>query len=649
MLHLNDITCRIAGRVLLDGATAHIPEGQRVGLIGRNGTGKTTLFRLILGDQGTDGGTVTLRPRARVGQVAQEAPEGDIPLIDCVLAADTERSALLAELEDSADPDPARLADIHERLNAIDAHSAPARAGSILGGLGFPPDHQTRPVGSYSGGWRMRVALASALFARPDLLLLDEPTNHLDLEATLWLEGFLASYPGTLLIISHDRDLLNRAVERILHLENGKLVSYAGNYDRFERTRRERLELQAKAAAKQAEQRAHIQSFVDRFRAKASKARQAQSRMKMLEKMEPIAAVVEDRPITFDFPDPNPLPPPLITMNRAAVGYGGTPVLRGLNLRLDQDDRIALLGANGNGKSTLAKLLAGRLDVLDGELSISPKMRVGYFAQHQVEELRPAESALQHGRRAVEGLPDQKIRAWLGRFGFDADRIETRVENLSGGEKARLLLALTCRDAPHLLILDEPTNHLDIDSRESLIHALNAFAGAVLLISHDPRLVEMVADRLWLVDGGRVTNFDGDMDDYRRLLLDKARDARRENQGGKGGNGAAANSGAEEAAHTAGARQDRKRAAAEARKRLAPLRRAVEAAEKTVEKRTAEVARLQEKLADPALYQDRPDAVADLHLTLGKAQKALETAEEAWMEAQEAYDSAAETEAVAGA
>jgi ATP-binding cassette subfamily F protein 3 len=637
MLHINSLTYRIGGRTLLDAASAHVPEGQRVGLIGRNGTGKTTLFRLILGEVGSDGGDIKIRPRARVDQVAQEAPEGDTPLIDCVLAADHERAALLAELDGT--PNPHHLAEIHERLNAIGAHAAPARAGAILSGLGFTPAQQTQPVKEFSGGWRMRVALAAALFAQPELLLLDEPTNHLDLEATVWLEGFLANYPGTLLIISHDRDLLNRAVERIIHLENGKLVSYAGNFDRFERTRRERMEHQAKAVARQEEERKHIQAFVDRFKAKASKARQAQSRMKMLERMEPLAAVVEDRAIPFDFPDPDPLPPPVVVLDKVVAGYGNTVILRDVSARLDMDDRVALLGSNGNGKSTLAKILAGRLAPLGGELRVSPKLRVGYFAQHQTDELRSGESPLQHGRRLMGDLTDQKIRGHLGRFGFGEDRVNTLVSKLSGGEKARLLIALTCREAPHLLILDEPTNHLDIDSRESLMRALNMFQGAVLLISHDPRLVEMVADRLWLVDGGQVTPFEGDMADYRKFLLDKAREARREARQ-EGASAGAGDADGEDTAKKVQVRQDRKRAQAEARTRLAPLRKAVETAEKRMNKLTGEKAKVEAKLADPKLYEGPAESVAALQKDLGKAAKALEDAEEAWMEAQEALEEA---------
>ncbi|GEO80187.1 ABC-F family ATP-binding cassette domain-containing protein [Pararhodospirillum oryzae] len=637
MLHLNNVVCRIGGRTLLEGASVHVPEGQRVGLVGRNGTGKTTLFRLILGERSTDGGSITVRPRARVGQVAQEAPDGETPLLDCVLAADTERAALLAALE--ADPDPHHLADLHERLAVIGAHGAPARASAILSGLGFAPADHTRAVGTFSGGWRMRVALAAALFARPDLLLLDEPTNHLDLEATLWLETFLASYPGTLVVISHDRDLLNRAVERIVHLENGRLVSYAGNFDRFERTRAERQEHQAKAAARQAEERRHMQAFIDRFRAKATKARQAQSRLKRLERMPPIAAVIEESVIPFDFPDPEPLPPPVIAIEGGIAGYDQRPVLRGLNLRLDMDDRVALLGANGNGKSTLAKVLAGRLSLMEGSLRAPAKLRVGYFAQHQTEELRAGETPLQHGRRLMGDLPDQKIRAHLGRFGFGEPRVNTLVSSLSGGEKARLLIALTCREAPHLLILDEPTNHLDIDSRESLMRALNTFQGAVVLVSHDPRLVEMVADRLWLVDGGTVTSFDGDMDDYRRLLLDRAREARREGSGSSEAGGDSA-----DMAHSAAAQKDRRRAAAEARTRLAPLRKKVEAAEKRLATLEAAKAKLEARLADPALYQGPPAPLTALQRELGETQRAIAEAEETWLEAHDALETATAAE-----
>ena len=633
MLHLNAITLRIAGRVLLDSASVHIPAGGRVGLVGRNGTGKSTLLKLILGEITADAGEVRLRPRMSVGRLAQEAPEGETSLIDCVLAADSERSALLAEgehLEHTGaaltDAEATRLAEVHERLNAIAAHSAPARAAAILAGLGFPAEAHSRPVGSYSGGWRMRVALAAVLFARPDFLLLDEPTNHLDLEATLWLENHLASYPGTLIVVSHDRGLLNQVCNRILHLENLGLTLYGGNYDTFEKTRREKMELLAKAHVKQAEQRARIESFVARFRAKASKARQAQSRIKMLERMEPLVAVVEDRAMTLDFPDPDPLPPPLITVDDGVIGYGETVILRGLSLRIDQDDRIALLGANGNGKSTLAKLLTGRLELMGGEMRRSGKLRVGYFAQHQTDELVMTDTPLAHMARAMPGVPEPKVRAHLGRFGFGVAHATTAVGSLSGGEKARLLIALMCREQPHMMVLDEPTNHLDIDTREALVQALNAYGGAVVLISHDPHLVEMVADRLWLVAEGKVAAYDGDMDDYRKLLLSQAREARRE----------------ESASNevSAAARKESRRAAAEERARLAPLKKAMDAAEKQVDRLTAQKANLQARLADPALYEGPADTVQALQRDLGTLEKTLAEAEAAWMEALEAYETA---------
>ena len=637
MLHINDLVYRIGGRVLLDGATAHIPAGQRVGLVGRNGTGKSTLLRLILNETAPDNGDVIVRPRASVGRVAQEAPAGDDTLLDCVLAADLERAALLADLpraEDEADAH--RIAEIHERLNAIDAHSAPARAASILSGLGFSHAAQGRPVRDFSGGWRMRVALAAALFARPDLLLLDEPTNHLDLEATIWLENYLAVYPGTLIIVSHDRDLLNKVCQRILHLDKGKLVSYMGGYDDFARMRREMMELREKAAVKQEARRAHLQSFVDRFRAKATKARQAQSRLKMLEKMEPVVPTVEDKGVQFNFPQPDELAPPLIQVENGIAGYGETVILRRLNFRIDMDDRIALLGANGNGKSTLAKVITGRLDLISGALKASSKLRVGYFAQHQTEELNPQGTPLQHMAKLMPGVNDTKVRAHLGRFGFGAQLADNRVEQLSGGEKARLLIALMTHDAPHVLVLDEPTNHLDIDTRDALIEALNFFEGAVVLISHDPHLVELVADRLWLVADGGMKPFDGDMQDYRRLLLDQAREARREAKA----EARAETSNSDAPALSAANRKEDRRAAAELRQKLAPLKKQAQAAEKKMEKLTAQKEALEAKLADPKLYDGPAEKVSALQIELGDVVKQLEETEMVWLECSEAYEEA---------
>jgi ATP-binding cassette subfamily F protein 3 len=624
MLHINDLTFRYGGRALFDQATVQVAAGQRVGLVGRNGAGKSTLFKLILGELHPDGGDISLRPRARLGRLAQEAPEGEASLIDTVLAADSERASLLAEAETATDPH--RIGEVHERLAAIDAHSAPSRAAAILSGLGFDPDAQNRPVSSYSGGWRMRVALAAVLFAQPDLLLLDEPTNHLDLEATLWLQSHLAAYPGTLVVISHDRELLNEVVDRIIHLEASKLVAYGGNYDRFERTRREKMELAAKAYSKQMDQRRKIQSFIDRFRAKATKAAQAQSRVKMLERMEAAVPVIEERSISFDFPDPEPLSPPIIAIEGGQAGYGDKVVLRGLDFRIDMDDRIALLGANGNGKSTLAKVLSGRLDLLSGSLRKPPKLKVGYFAQHQTEELRLERTAYDHMAELLKDAPESKVRAHLGRFGFEQERADVKVANLSGGEKARLLFALMSRDAPHLMILDEPTNHLDIDAREALVAALNAYDGAVILISHDPHLIELAADRLWLVGDGRVTSFDGDLAAYRKLLLEQAREARRGERGDTRADGPS--------------RKDERRAAAEIRAQLAPLRKAAETAERRLEELHKKQAEVQKRLTDPKLYEGPPAKVTDLQRQAGELERAVDAAEAAWLEAHEALDAA---------
>ncbi|HEX4172090.1 MAG TPA: ABC-F family ATP-binding cassette domain-containing protein, partial [Acetobacteraceae bacterium] len=498
-------TIRLGGRIILNGADLTIDQGRRIGLVGRNGAGKSTLLRAIAGDLALDSGEIRLAHRARVATVAQEAPSGRAPLLDTVLQGDPERLALLTE----ADTAPAeRLAEIHERLRAIGADAAPARAAAILAGLGFDEEAQQRPVGEYSGGWRMRVALATALFAAPDLLLLDEPTNHLDLEATLWLEQWLTHFPGAVLLVSHDRGLLDRAVQRIAFLDRGRISVTPGGFDEFVRIRTERAMQQAREAERITAERAHIQSFIDRFRYKASKARQAQSRIKALARLPQIETVIEDAPTRFDFPEPARIAPPILALDRVAVGYDGPPVLRNLSLAIDMDDRIALLGANGNGKSTLAKLLADRLPAASGEVRRGPKLRVGYFAQHQTDELVESDTPIDHMARALPSASPPQVRAQLARFGLDADRAETPVAKLSGGEKARLLLSLATRDAPQLLILDEPTNHLDIDAREALVKALADFQGAVLLITHDPHLVELVADRLWLVADGTVRLFD---------------------------------------------------------------------------------------------------------------------------------------------
>ncbi|NJC06101.1 ATP-binding cassette subfamily F protein 3 [Sphingomonas kaistensis] len=517
MLTINGITVRLGGRTILDRATATIRPKSRVGLIGRNGAGKSTLMKVMIGQLEADDGEIEMPKRTRLGYIAQEAPSGDATPFDTVLAADTERAELMLAAEDYSDMD--RLGEVHERLLAIDAYGAPSRAARILLGLGFDEEMQGRPLDSFSGGWKMRVALAALLFSEPDILLLDEPSNHLDLEATLWLENFLKDYSGTLVVISHERDLLNNVVDTILHVEGGRLTQYAGGYDDFERQRAERAAQLAAAKASQDAQRARLQDYIARNSARASTAKQAQSRAKMLAKMQPIAAMADDPSLSFAFPSPSELKPPLITLEMAAVGYSETPILRKLNLRIDPDDRIALLGRNGNGKTTLARLLAAQLTPMEGGMTATGKMRVGYFTQYQVEELHGDETPLVHMSRAMEGLSPAAVRAQLGRFGFSGDKATTRTSKLSGGERARLALALITREAPHLLILDEPTNHLDVDAREALVQALNDYDGAVILISHDRHMVELTADRLVLVDDGRAVDYAGSIEDYIDFVL----------------------------------------------------------------------------------------------------------------------------------
>jgi ATP-binding cassette, subfamily F, member 3 len=617
LLVISGAVIRMGGRTLLNGADLTIDPGRRIGLVGRNGAGKSTLLRAIAGELAIDGGDIRLSSRARMATVRQEAPEGPMSLLDTVLQGDPERLALLAEAEIA---DPHRLAEVHDRLLTIGADSAPARAATILAGLGFDEAAQARPVAEFSGGWRMRVALATALFANPDLLLLDEPTNHLDLEATMWLETWLARFPGAALVVSHDRGLLDRAVEAIAHLDKGKISLTPGGFDEFVRIRTERAMQQNRAAERVAAERAHIQSFIDRFRYKASKARQAQARIKALERLPQIESVIEDGPTRFNFPDPARIAPPILVLDRVDIGYGTTKILRNVSLTVDMDDRIALLGANGNGKSTLAKLLAERLEPLSGEVRRGPKLKVGYFAQHQTDELVLSENPIDHMARALPNAVPPKLRAQLARFGLDADRAETPIANLSGGEKARLLLALATRDAPQLLILDEPTNHLDIDARDALVKALSDFQGAVLLITHDPNLVELVADRLWLVGEGTVKPFDGDLDDYRALLVERARPPARAN---------------------AVTRKDDRRERAEARAALAPIRKKAQDAEKRLSMLAAERSRIETKLADPALYAPgRTGEIAAANARLAAIAKEAAAAEEAWLMAEEELEAA---------
>jgi ATP-binding cassette subfamily F protein 3 len=629
MLHINDLTYRIEGKPILEGATVAIPTGHKVGLVGRNGAGKSTLIRLIVGEIAPDDGTISTARGARIGYVAQEAPGGEDSLIDWVLAADGERASLLAEAETATDA--ARIAAIHERLNDIDAHAAPARAAQILAGLGFDEAAQRRPCRAYSGGWRMRVALAAVLFLEPEVLLLDEPTNYLDLEGTLWLESYLRSYPHTVIMVSHDRDLLNRAVGSIVHLERGRLTLYAGGYDTFEETRREKQRLDLKLQKKQEEQRRHIEAFIARFKAKASKATQAQSRIKALARMQPIAAEVDERVVPFKLPGPEKLlASPIVQLERASVGYApGEPVLSRLDLRIDQDDRIALLGQNGNGKSTFAKLIAGRLAALDGVMRRSQKLEVGYFAQHQLDDLAPELTPFDQITRLMPAATEAERRARLGTWGFGAAKADTKARNLSGGEKARLLMAMTAFHAPHLLILDEPTNHLDVDSREALVHALNEYEGAVILISHDRHLIDASAYRLWIVREGTVRPYEGDMESYRAELLAE--------RGGK----ARARLADDRAGEPRASRADQRRDAAEKRAQLAPLRKEAQVAEKRVETLAAEIARLDAKLADPGLYtQDAAKAQQLVH-ERGLKAKALAEAEDAWLAASEALETAA--------
>ncbi len=619
MLRIDDISYSVEGRPLFSGASATVPTGHKVGLVGRNGAGKTTLFRLIRGELTLDGGRIELPPRARIGGVDQEVPGNEVSLLDTVLAADTERAALMAEAETAAEP--ARIGEIQTRLADIDAWSAEGRAASILKGLGFTDAEQAMPCSAFSGGWRMRVALAAVLFSAPDLLLLDEPTNYLDLEGALWLESYLARYPHTVLVISHDRGLLNRAVGHILHLEDRQLTLYQGPYDTFAATRAARIAAAQAEAKKQDARRAHLKSFVDRFRYKASKARQAQARLKMIERMQPISTPQEAALRAFTFPAPEELAPPIVQAEKAVVGYDGNPVLKRLDLRIDQDDRIALLGRNGEGKSTLAKLLSKRLAPMEGHVRFTQKLRIGYFAQHQVDELRVDETPLDHIRRERPAEEPKKLRARLAGFGLTAAQAETEVGRLSGGQKARLSLMLATLDAPHLLILDEPTNHLDIESREALVEALNAYTGAVILISHDMHLLSLVADRLWLVKNGRVTDYDGDLESYRRMLLGQ--------DGGDGQQSAA------KAPRSAGS------SARPSQARLKDLRAEVRRCEARMEKLGQMRDELARRLGDPSAYQDEMTAHRDAwQAKYAEVMEAMDKAEALWLRAAEKLEKA---------
>ena len=615
MLKISDITYSVAGRTLVENASVTIPTGHKVGLVGRNGSGKTTLFKIIRGEMVLDTGVVNMPKGWKIGGVSQEVPGNEVSLINTVLRADVEREALLAEAETATDP--SRIAEVQTRLVDIDAWSAEARAASILRGLGFTHSEQLQPCSAFSGGWRMRVALAAVLFSEPDLLLLDEPTNYLDLEGALWLEAYLTKYPHTVLIVSHDRELLNRSVGGILHLEDKGLIYYTGTYDMFAKQRAQKRALMASAAKKQDAKREHLQAFVDRFKAKASKAKQAQSRVKALEKMETIRAPEDVARTVFTFPKPEELSPPIIATENASVGYGETIILRDLNLRIDQDDRIALLGRNGEGKSTLSKMLSDRLQIASGNMVTSNKLRIGFFAQHQVNELYIDETPLEHLMRERASEGQARLRARLAGFGLGADQADTEVGRLSGGQKARLSLLLATLPAPHLLILDEPTNHLDIESREALVDALTAYTGAVILVSHDMHLLSMVADRLWLVKDGHVTSYDDDLQAYRKMLLtpekpkgkDKPKPAEKKKTASK--------------------------------EQLQAMRSDTKKGEERVKKINEMRDKLAKKLADPALYEDgKAGELATWNAKYAEIMNALERAEAIWMQSLERLERA---------
>ncbi|MCD1621930.1 ABC-F family ATP-binding cassette domain-containing protein [Citromicrobium bathyomarinum] len=611
MLTIDGITVRLGGRPILERASATIPQGARVGLIGRNGAGKSTLMKTLIGEIEPDDGSIGKPSKARIGYIAQEAPDGAITPEQAVLSADVERASLLEEADTCTDVD--RLGEVHERLLAIDAYTAPARAAKILSGLGFDEEMQHRPLSSFSGGWKMRVALGALLFSEPDILLLDEPSNHLDLEATLWLENFLKSYPATLLVISHERDLLNNVVDHILHLQGGQLTIYTGGYDAFEKQRAERAAQLESAKAAQDAQRARLQDYVARNSARASTAKQAQARAKMLAKMQPIAALMEDPSLSFEFPSPGELRSPMITLDGAAVAYGDAPpILKRLNMRIDADDRIGLLGRNGNGKTTLARLLSSQLDPVEGAMNAPGKLKVGYFTQYQVEELASDETPLELMSRAMEGKTPAAVRAQLGRFGFSGPRATQKVEKLSGGERARLALALITRDAPHLLILDEPTNHLDVDAREALVQALNDYSGAVILISHDRHMVELTADRLMLVDGGTAKEYSGSMDDYIDFVM--GRNQPKKSSGSIPAKPAPANPG-------------------KTRAKARFLKSELATAEKAMAKLEASLSQIDEAMCDPASAPAHLAGIAmdDLLIRRAEVSDALAKAEAEWL------------------
>jgi ATP-binding cassette, subfamily F, member 3 len=624
MLSITDLSYRIQGRPLFEQASLVLPAGAKTGFVGKNGTGKTTLFQLIQGHLAVEGGTIELVKKARIGAVAQEAPASNVTVLDVVLAADKERTALLAEAETATDPH--RIGDIHTRLAEIDAHTAEARASTILKGLGFEKDRQNAPTSELSGGWRMRVALAAVLFSQPDLLLLDEPTNYLDLEGTLWLEKYLATYPYTVFMISHDRDLLNKAVNSIVHLEHRKLTFYKGNYDTFEETRRMQMELNNKSREKTLDQIAHLQKFVDRFKAKATKAKQAQARVKMIEKLKPPAAMFDESSAPFTFPNPKKVPAsPMMTFDQVAVGYGDKVVLRHITNRIDPDDRIALIGVNGNGKSTFAKLLAGDLKPMSGEMRKSKGLEIAYFAQHQMDKLKPEQTPFEHVIPLMPYDSEAKRRSRVAQMGLTTSRMDTKVQNLSGGERARLLLGLVTFGGPGMLILDEPTNHLDIDSRDALVAALNDYTGAVLIISHDRHLIDATADKLWIAQNGTIEEFDDDLDSYQRMLTSSGNP--------KGGGKSVGPTPNED---RKAARQD----AAARRAEVAPLRKSIKDAEQKLGRLRTELARIDGFLADPKTYDGAPERVIVLNKDKARFQSEIDKLEEQWLALSEELETA---------
>jgi len=613
MLKINNLTYRIQGRPLFEDASLVLPDGAKAGFVGKNGTGKTTLFHLIQGHIGADSGSTEVNKKSRIGAVAQEAPAGDETVLEVVLAADKERAALLAEAETATDPH--RIGEIHMRLADIDAHSAEARASSILKGLGFEQDRQNAPTRELSGGWRMRVALAAVLFSQPDLLLLDEPTNYLDLEGTLWLEKYLATYPYTVFLISHDRDLLNKAVNSIVHLEHRKLTFYKGNYDTFEETRRMQMELNNKSREKTLDQIAHLQKFVDRFKAKATKAKQAQARVKMIEKLRPPEAMFDEHAAPFQFQQPKvDLPTPMITLDKVSTGYGDTVILKNITQRIDPDARIALIGVNGNGKSTFAKLLAGDIPVIDGQLKINKKLDIAHFAQHQMDKLKPEQTPLEHVTPLMPLDNEARRRSRLAQMGLTTSRMDTKAKNLSGGERARLLMGLITFSGPSMMILDEPTNHLDIDSRDALVYALNDYQGAVLIISHDRHLIEATCDTLWIAENGTIRELDEDLDSYQRNITS--------NKDSKAGNGAT----------SVGDRKQSRQEAAARRAELAPLKKKIIDAENKMKRLKTEIDKIEAQLADPKVYDGPPDKLIALGKDKARYSADLETLEESWLE-----------------